>query len=98
MRILPDTWLSRLYPNMVSTRVNTIHHQAIKDVAAEFTVEARCPDDGIIEAVRRVGPSFVAAVQWHPEFHPPGDPVMFDDTPLLHDFLHAARASRGSDA
>jgi len=98
VEIVEGTRLAEVYPGLRSATINSIHHQAIKDVAAEFTVEARCPDDGIIEAVRRVGPSFVAAVQWHPEFHPPGDPVMFDDTPLLHDFLHAARASRGSDA
>jgi putative glutamine amidotransferase len=36
----------------------------------------------------------VAAVQWHPEFHIPGDPDNFDDTPLLNDFLKAARATR----
>ena len=59
-----------------------------------FAVEACCPDDGMIEAVRRTGPSYVAAVQWHPEFHIPGDPDNFDDAPLLRDFLNAARATR----
>jgi putative glutamine amidotransferase len=33
-------------------------------------------------------------VQWHPEFHIPDDPDNFDDAPLLHDFLQAARATR----
>jgi putative glutamine amidotransferase len=33
-------------------------------------------------------------VQWHPEFHAPGDPAGWDDTPLLEDFLRAARAGR----
>ena len=32
------------------------------------------PDDGMIEAIRRTRPVYVAAVQWHPEFHVPGDP------------------------
>ena len=49
--------------------VNSIHHQGIKDLAPGFDVEARCPDDGMIEAIRRRGPGYVAAVQWHPEFH-----------------------------
>jgi len=48
----------------------------------------------MIEAVRRTGPSYVAAVQWHPEFHVPGDPDNFNDAPLLRDFLRAARETR----
>jgi putative glutamine amidotransferase len=35
----------------------------------------------------------VAGVQWHPEFHKPEYGVL-DDTPLLTDFLEAARAAR----
>ncbi len=37
--------------------------------------------------------SFMAAVQWHPEFHRRGEGTL-DDTPLLDDFLAAARAAR----
>ena len=33
-----------------------IHHQAIKELAPGFVVEACCPDDGMIEAVRRERP------------------------------------------
>jgi putative glutamine amidotransferase len=40
----------------------------------------------------------VAAVQWHPEFHIPGDPDNFNDAPLLHDFLKAARETRAQHA
>jgi len=86
--------LAQLYPGLRLATVNSIHHQAIKDLAPGFTVEAVCPDDGMIEAVRRHGGPYVAAVQWHPEFHIPGDPDNFDDTPLLRDFLTAARATR----
>ena len=49
----------------------------------------------MIEAIRRPGPTYVAAVQWHPEFHPPGSELMFDDMALLQHFLAAARAARG---
>jgi putative glutamine amidotransferase len=51
------------------------------------------PADGVIEAIRSTGESWVAAVQWHPEFHRPELGVV-DDTPLLRDFLAAARAVR----
>jgi putative glutamine amidotransferase len=73
--------------------INSIHHQGIKDLAAGFIVEAVSPDDGIIEAIRHQGERWIAGVQWHPEFHQPGLGVV-DDTPLLEDFLAAARAAR----
>ena len=92
VEIVPGTRLAELYPGLREGRINSIHHQAIDEVAPGFEVEARCPQDGIIEAVRRRGPGFVAAVQWHPEFHTQGDAAIFDDGPLLKDFLLAARA------
>ena len=49
--------------------------------------------NGVIEAIRHTGDAWVAAVQWHPEFHFPELGVV-DDTPLLEDFLAAARAAR----
>lgn len=91
VQLVEGSQLARLYPERLQATINSIHHQAIKDLAPGFVVEARCPDDGMIEAVHRPGGAYVAAVQWHPEFHPTGDAVMFDDTPMLHDFLRAAR-------
>ncbi|MFI4932106.1 MAG: gamma-glutamyl-gamma-aminobutyrate hydrolase family protein, partial [Burkholderiales bacterium] len=94
VELVKGSRLAQLYPGVRKATVNSLHHQAIKDLAPGFAVEACCPDDGMIEAVRRAGPSYVAAVQWHPEFHIPGDPDNFDDAPLLRDFLSAARATR----
>lgn len=93
VEFVPGTRLAGLYPGASQALTNSVHHQAIKDLAPGFVVEARCPDDGIIEAVRRPGDGFVAAVQWHPEFHRAGDDTL-DDTPILEDFLAAARAAR----
>jgi len=92
--IRPGSRLAALYPQDGRVTVNSIHHQAIKDLATGFVVEACCPDDGMIEAVRRTSGPYVAAVQWHPEFHIPGDPDNFNDAPMLRDFLKAARATR----
>lgn len=79
--------------------VNSVHHQGIRDLAPYFEVEARCPNDGIIEAIRydnQRGPlrSWVAAVQWHPEFHDWNDPSLLSGDPLLADFLAAVRAAQ----
>ncbi len=93
IELVGGSHLARLYPNVGRARVNSIHHQGIKDLAPGFEVEARCPDDGLIEAIRKRGPSYVAAVQWHPEFHDTQHGT-FDDAMLLNDFLAAARALR----
>ena len=94
VEFVPGTHLASLFPEVSRATTNSIHHQGIKDLAPDFVVEARCPEDGMIEAVRRRGPVFVAGVQWHPEFHDPGDPATLDDTPILLDFLAAARRAR----
>lgn len=91
VQIEPGGWLGDLYSPAQALRVNSIHHQAVKDLAPGMRVEARCPSDGIVEAISRPGETFVAGVQWHPEFHPVGEPEIFDDGPLLHSFLGACR-------
>lgn len=47
--------------------VNTLHHQAVKDLGKGLTAMAIAPD-GIVEAVQMLGKRFVWAVQWHPEY------------------------------
>jgi len=48
--------------------VNSSHHQSAYAIGDGLRVSARCPDDGIIEALEGTGPDhFVLAVQWHPE-------------------------------
>jgi putative glutamine amidotransferase len=48
--------------------VNSSHHQAVDVVGDGLRVVARCPQDGIIEALQGTAPDhFVLAVQWHPE-------------------------------
>ncbi len=46
--------------------VNSYHHQAVKDVAPEFSVCATA-EDGIVEAIYHRNKKFVLGVQWHPE-------------------------------
>ena len=89
----PGSRLAEVFGGVTEATVNSVHHQAIKELAPGFEVEARCPTDGMIEAIRRPGGSFMAAVQWHPEFHRRGEGTL-DDRPLLDDFLSAARAAR----
>jgi putative glutamine amidotransferase len=83
--------LSKLYSGQTVGRVNSVHHQAIKDVGKNLRVEAVCENDGVIEAVRFDGPSYALAVQWHPEFQDPGDSSLLSGDPVLEEFLQAAR-------
>ena len=48
--------------------VNSSHHQSAEAIGEGLRIVARCPDDGIIEALQGTAPDhFVLAVQWHPE-------------------------------
>lgn len=46
--------------------VNSLHHQAVKDLGAGFSASA-WSRDGIIEAIEALDRDFAVGVQWHPE-------------------------------
>lgn len=46
--------------------VNSLHHQAVKDVPASLRVVG-CADDGVIEVLEALDHPFGLGVQWHPE-------------------------------
>ena len=93
LAIDPSSRLAQVLNGAKQARVNSVHHQGIKDLAPNFVIEAYCPNDRIAEAIRYQGNSYVAAVQWHPEFHTPEQGTL-DDAPILSDFLNAARQTR----
>ena len=93
LAVEPGSRLDALLADQTSRKINSVHHQGVKDLATGFVVEARCPVDGMVEAIRHTGAAWVAAVQWHPEFHQPALGTL-DDAPILQDFLNAARAAR----
>jgi putative glutamine amidotransferase len=60
---------SKLYEILGSdrVRVNSLHHQAIGEVANDLRIVAKS-SDGIVEAVEYSHPTtFMVGVQWHPE-------------------------------
>ncbi len=87
----PDSGLARLFPGTDGGKVVSIHHQAIKTMGKGLKVEARSCEDGLIEAIRLQGKPYVVGLQWHPEFHPPGNAELLDCVPILDEFLQAAR-------
>jgi len=67
--------------------VNSMHHQAVKDLAPRFKVVART-SDGLVEAIEDQDHPFALGVQWHPE-------ELMEDGPLMRRlfdaFVSAAR-------
>lgn len=68
--IEPGSHIERmLAPSGGKIRVNSFHHQAVKDVAPGFIASA-VASDGIIEAIEKKSADaggFVFGIQWHPE-------------------------------
>jgi putative glutamine amidotransferase len=99
IEIEPGSRLSVIYPGTVRARVNSIHHQAIDRLGSDVVVEARSTEDGMIEAIRVRGSSFVAGVQWHPEFHGQNDSLLSGE-PLMRAYLSdvaAVKLAKGGD-
>jgi putative glutamine amidotransferase len=87
IRIAPGSLLRRIV-RAGSIRVNSSHHQSVKEVAAGLAVSAVAPD-GVIEAIESRAHPFFLGVQWHPEF-------LYDrygvQRRLFEAFLKAAKA------
>jgi putative glutamine amidotransferase len=68
VEVEPTSKLGEILGRPQMLPVNSSHHQSAKAVGDGLRVVARCPDDGVIEAVEGTSPDhFVLAVQWHPE-------------------------------
>lgn len=91
VRIEAGSGLSRLYPDVQSACVNSLHHQAVRKLGRDLVIEARSVADDVVEAIRMKGRSYVFGVQWHPEFHRPDDAGMLESAPILEEFLGEAR-------
>lgn len=48
-------------------KVNSLHHQGLKDIAPSLRVAGHAPD-GLVEAIELPDHPFGVAVQWHPEW------------------------------
>ncbi len=87
----PDSRLAELL-GATELEVNSLHHQAVEDVAPGFIVTARAPD-GVIEGLERLDHPFAVSVQFHPEELIPGHEA---SERLLRQFVAeaAARSAR----
>lgn len=82
------TFLANLYSEEKNPYVNTVHHQAVKDLGSNLDVYATSPD-GLIEAIgyAKEPDGKVFGVQWHPEFSPTLEGAVIDEDLLYEAFL-----------
>jgi putative glutamine amidotransferase len=80
----PGTRVDEIYGGG-ELRVNSQHHQAVRELGAGLRVAARAPD-GVIEAVEAIDSQwYCVGVQWHPE----SETASALDLQLFESFIHA---------
>jgi putative glutamine amidotransferase len=72
VKLEPATRLFEMAGAAARVRVNSFHHQSVRDVADGFVVNAVAPD-GVIEGIEDPNHPFCIGVQWHPERTPDDD-------------------------
>jgi putative glutamine amidotransferase len=65
VEVMPGTLLYKIC-DCPTVRVNTTHHQAIRNLGVGLAINATAPD-GVIEGIESKTHSFVLGLQWHPE-------------------------------
>jgi putative glutamine amidotransferase len=71
-----------------TAKVNSLHHQSVRDDGA-YRVAARSQPDGVIEAIEVAQHRFALGVQWHPEYG-----LSDLDHALMQAFIDATREVR----
>ncbi|MEZ4742647.1 MAG: type 1 glutamine amidotransferase [Bdellovibrionota bacterium] len=83
-------YLAGLYPDVKTTTINSVHHQAIKDLGENLQIEALSSEDNIIEAIKlkqnNDDDPWCLAVQWHPEFQDLADKSLLNPEVLMAEF------------
>lgn len=75
-------------------RVNSFHHQGVREIAPGFTACAHAAD-GVVEAIEGAGPAWALGIQWHPER---SYKVNSPEFGLFKGFVEACRAARAQQA
>ncbi len=65
VEVKPSTKLAGVVGESTS-QVNSMHHQALREVPSRLAVSATSPD-GLVEGIEIPNARFFVAVQWHPE-------------------------------
>lgn len=85
--LIEDNTLLSKITNQREIRVNSFHHQGIKELAPSLIVSARSKDF-LVEAIEHPDYKFFLGVQWHPEHLSSFDKHAYN---LFHGFIEACR-------
>jgi putative glutamine amidotransferase len=88
LEVEPGSLMERVYGEG-EIRVNSMHHMAVDEVAAGFSVTAHCPD-GIIEAIESDRDDWFALGT---QFHPEADSASALDLGIFEEFLKGVTAT-----
>lgn len=82
--------LDKLHLYEMIRKVNSVHHQGVKELGKGLEVLAICQEDGIIEAFlwKNTAEGKVMGVQWHPEFFYNSETKLIDAHIIYNHFLH----------
>lgn len=90
VRVFPGTRLAGILA-AGGFRANSIHHQAVRDLAPGLVASAEAPD-GVVEGMEWTGREWwMVGIQWHPELY--HDEPEGPDQRLFAAFIEAARAA-----
>ena len=82
--LVPDTRMAHICQRPI-IQVNSMHHQAVKDLAPGCIIAGTAPG-GLIEAMEMPSYPFLIGVQWHPEYLWEQDPAAAN---LFRQFIQA---------
>jgi putative glutamine amidotransferase len=85
VRIEEGTRIAEIFGEPI-IKVNSLHHQGLKDIASSLRVTGYAPD-GLVEAIELPDHPFGLAVQWHPEWLTDQEPTRN----LFQKFVEATR-------
>ncbi|MDX1947317.1 MAG: gamma-glutamyl-gamma-aminobutyrate hydrolase family protein [Pirellulaceae bacterium] len=86
LAVVFGTLMERVYGDS-EIRVNSMHHQAVDDVAPGFAATARCPD-GVIEAIESTMEDWFAVGT---QFHPEAESASALDVRIFEEFIEGVR-------
>jgi putative glutamine amidotransferase len=96
VQFVEDSFMEGLYADAKDPMVNSVHHQAAKDLGRGLIPQAYGKEDGILEAFihESAAPGKIMGVQWHPEFfHTLGDKLI-DPFKIIDTFLSFVKSTK----
>lgn len=90
------SFFESLYAGEQQPMVNSVHHQAVKDLGNGLVPQAYSKEDDFLEAFihENAEPGKVMGVQWHPEFfHTMGDKLI-DPNKIIDTFLSFTKPNK----